>query len=113
MGLDQYAYASKRGVKKIELAYWRKHPYLEQYMSELYEQKTGDTDVFNCKILELNAEDLETLLNIVDENNLPEGGGFFWGEDSSYEYREQDIKFCQKGLLHIQDGFKITYTSWW
>ena len=57
MGLDQYATARKGEATidedgyayykdSIELAYWRKHPNLEGFMSDLYYEKGGE-DEFN------------------------------------------------------------------
>ena len=71
MGLDQYAKKVKRDynhetltetITKTEIAYWRKHNALEGLMAGLYLEKTGDQGEFNCKILKLDAEDLDLSL---------------------------------------------------
>ena len=112
MGLDQYAYASKRGVKKKEIAYWRKHPYLEGYMAQLYYDRGGSGE-FNCKKVRLEEDDIAALQEHIEDNTLPVTGGFFFGSDASNEYREADIEFCISALMHINEGYFITYTSWW
>ena len=112
MGLDQYAYASKRGIKKKEIAYWRKHPHLEGYMAELYYDREGNGE-FNCKTLRLDEDDIVTLQEHIENSTLPVTGGFFFGNDASDEYRETDLEFCTKALLYLNDGYNITYTSWW
>ena len=112
MGLDQYAVASKRGVKRKEIAYWRKHPHLESYMAEVYYDR-GGTGQFNCKVLKLDVDLILDLREKVTDRELPRGGGFFWGDDSSDDYRESDLEFCEKALIYLNDGYNVTYTSWW
>ena len=111
MGLDQYA-AVRLDTKDEEgnwdteeLAYWRKHPHLQGFMENLWEEK-GRPNItkgqehsnfgsdFNCVDLELDLSDIDTLEADIKGDLLPETGGFFFGDDSSKEYKEQDLEFC-------------------
>lgn len=122
MGLDQYAKARKgEPVEKDgaleypeqrELAYWRKHPNLEGWMSNLYSEK-GGTDEFNCQEVELTLEDLDELEKAINSKELPETGGFFFGDDSDEYYKENDLEFIRDARNAIKDGYTVIYTSWW
>ena len=62
MGLDQYAFARKSdNDKKIDIAYWRKHPNLQGHMESLYHAKGGTEEVFNCVDVNLTEEDLNEI----------------------------------------------------
>ncbi len=123
MGLDQYAVA-RRGEpvkkedgtleypEKIEIAYWRKHPNLEGWMSNLYYEK-GGKDEFNCQEVELTLEDLDNLEKSIQLKNLPETSGFFFGNESDDEYKEQDLEFVENARNAIEEGYTVVYTSWW
>ena len=101
MGLDQFAYRVKKGfikhpvdfvtekyneeteehevlVDKKELHYWRKHPHLQGWMEELYYEKGGESDTFNCVNVQLTWEDLENLEQDIKTGKLPETCGFFF-----------------------------------
>ena len=123
MGLDQYATARKGEPKtdedgctfyedEIELAYWRKHPNLEGFMSNLYYEKGGE-DEFNCVDLELTLDDLEWLEDALDHNELPETAGFFFGSNADDHYAEQDREFIVQARAAIKQGYKVIYSSWW
>ena len=123
MGLDQYATA-RRGEAKtddegftyyedsIELAYWRKHPNLQGWMQELYYEKGGDED-FNCVDLELDEEDLDSLEKSLDDSDLPETSGFFFGSNSDDHYAEADREFIVQARAAIKQGYTVVYSSWW
>ena len=139
MGLDQYATARKgepRTVKSeytytdhdgnehegvdeylewddsIELATWRKHPNLQGWMEELWYEKGGEGE-FNCVDLELTLEDLDALEATLDEEELPETAGFFFGTDSSDYYAEADREFIVQARAAIKQGYTVVYSSWW
>lgn len=139
MGLDQYAYARKGEPQEIteeftytgadgvlyaeprtsieyeeskEIAYWRKHPNLQGWMEELYHEKGGEEE-FNCVDLELTLEDLDALEQSLDEADLPETTGFFFGTDSSIHYAEQDREFIREARAAIKQGYTVVYSSWW
>lgn len=120
MGLDQYAFATRDGVER-ELAYWRKHPNLQGWMEQLWEEKgrpnwDGESNPmgdFNCVRLPLTAEDIDALESAITEGTLPETAGFFFGDDSDEHYREQDLKFIADARAAISDGEDVSYDSWW
>ena len=123
MGLDQYANA-RRGEPQTdaegytyyedskELAYWRKHPNLQGWMEELWREKGGEGE-FNCVDVELTLEDLEQLEAAIEGEELPETAGFFFGNDSSDYYREEDLAFIADASEAIKQGYTVVYSSWW
>lgn len=136
MGLDQFAYRVKKGfikhpvdfeteeyneetkqheklVDKKELHYWRKHPNLQGWMENLYYEKDGESDEFNCVNVQLTWEDLERLEDDIKNNKLPDTCGFFFGDDSDEYYKKDDLKFIEEALLAIRKGYDVYYSSWW
>ena len=139
MGLDQYAVARKGEPRKvpqtwtttdadgneeevveyynewddtIQLAEWRKHPNLQGWMQELYYEKGGEGE-FNCVDLELTLEDLDALEATLDEDELPETVGFFFGSNADDHYAEADREFIVQARAAIKQGYKVIYSSWW
>ena len=130
MGLDQYAAIrldtkdEEGNYESEELAYWRKHPHLQGFMENLWEQKgrpnanvSSDENPFgsefNCVDLELTLEDIDALEASVKGDELPETGGFFFGDDSSDHYKESDLEFCVNARKALADGQMVVYSSWW
>ena len=123
MGLDQYAMARKGEATidedgyttykdSMELGEWRKHPNLQGFMQELYYDKGGEGE-FNCVDVELDLADIDALEASVKGDELPETGGFFFGEDSSDHYRDEDLEFCANARKALADGQTVVYSSWW
>ena len=123
MGLDQYAHAIDNNGEKEELAYWRKHPNLQGFMENLWHEKgcpnkpekpnsLGMSD-FNCVPVDLTHEDLDSLEKSVNSKELPETGGFFFGDDSDDYYKEKDLEFIQKAREALDAGLTVEYSSWW
>ena len=139
MGLDQYATARKGEPRKvpqtwtttdadgneeevveyynewddtIELAEWRKHPNLQGWMEQLWYEKGGEGE-FNCVDLELTLEDLDALEATLDEEELPETSGFFFGSNADDHYAEADREFIVQARAAIKQGYKVIYSSWW
>lgn len=139
MGLDMFAYAAARaGAQRdywdgydyetkssnqpepTELAYWRKHPNLHGWMEKLWEEKgcpgvEGHVNegMFNGIELELTWDDLERLEQDILEGQLPQTRGFFFGDDASEYYREQDLEFVRKAKADIFLGLRVFYNSSW
>ena len=137
MGLDMYAYsANKAGAqneywdngaiidgefvstctKPKELMYWRKHPNLQGWMKQLWEEKNpNDTEVtsFNGIEVELTWEDLERLELDIISGGLPETTGFFFGEDSTEFYYNDDLEFVKNAKAEIFIGLRVFYNSSW
>ena len=123
MGLDMYAYKTKAkpetetdfstiNFNEQEIHYWRKHPNLHGWMENLYYNKGGKSDSFNCVNVELNFDDLKALYEDIKTNNLPQTGGFFFGQTDGSE-TEDDLQFVEKALTAIDEGYTVYYSSWW
>jgi hypothetical protein len=121
MGLDMYAATCRQKPSKPvdfeagevnELHYWRKHPNLHGWMENLYRQKGGKSDSFNCVNLELLSEDLEVLEHTIINKELPETTGFFFGASNGSE-QSDDLEFIRKAREAISNGEFVFYTSWW
>tara|TARA_R100000900_G_scaffold81380_1_gene63928 strand:- start:3532 stop:3906 length:375 start_codon:yes stop_codon:yes gene_type:complete len=124
MGLDQYAYKTKREEAKgvdfkldstidEELCYWRKHPNLQGLMEEIYRKKGGKAEDFNVVPVELTKEDLIEIGDKVINSKLPSTKGFFFGSESDDRYFEDDVQFLEKAKKAISEGYIVYYTSWW
>lgn len=134
MGLDQYAYMEKDG-EQIAITDWRKHNRLQGWMEELWNDKgrpnaeTEDNPMgdFNCVPLPLNADDIDNLEEAIENFDLPETGGFFFGSDSyfwnneddepypenEYYYKETDLDFIKQAREALEKGYKVFYNSWY
>jgi hypothetical protein len=108
--------------KPREIAYWRKHPNLQGWMEQLWIEKgkpglatnCDEADVmFNGIELELTWEDLVILERVVTKGLLPETVGFFFGNNSDDEYREQDLQFIRNARAELFSGLKVFYNSSW
>jgi hypothetical protein len=116
MGLDQFAYAVDKDNNKTEICYWRKHPNLQGWMENLWESKGRPYDEsgeFNCVPLELTKEDLDSLEQSLESNDLPETTGFFFGHNSDNVYRQQDVEFIHAARMALDNGQTVVYDSWW
>jgi len=139
MGLDQYAYAVKKGkiegevdfrfkeyddeynLVKVnvededfeEIAYWRKHHDLQGWMRNLYNERGGESNEFNCNKLLLTLEDLSKLENDVRKGKLPPTTGCFFGTGNTDGYVDTDLEFIAKARKYISEGYDIVYDSWW
>ena len=121
---SEYTYTDQDGVEKegfeeylewddtIQLAEWRKHPNLQGWMQELYYEKGGEGE-FNCVDLELTLNDLNALEATLDEEELPETVGFFFGSNADDHYAEADREFIVQARAALKQGYKVFYSSWW
>jgi hypothetical protein len=116
MGLDQYAYVvdpKNPEADSREIACWRKHPNLQGWMESLYFKKGGKEEQFNCVAVKINAEDLDALDLTINNKELPETQGFFFGSDSDDYYKDQDIQFIEDARVALDKGMIVEYSSWW
>ena len=125
MGLDQFAYIAARentsydDSSRQELAYWRKHPNLQGYMSNLWEEKGcpggNPQEMFNCVELELTWQDIDDLEKALknEEVSCLKTVGFFFGEASDDYYRDQDLEFCFNAKAELFLGRRVFYNSSW
>jgi hypothetical protein len=102
--------------KPHELAYWRKHQKLQDWMDNLW-QKKGEPypeesndprwgSSFNGVELELEWNDIQRL-----EDDIKNGRNAF---SENYYYREDDLKFCEdaKEQLFLYRKRVFYYPSW-
>lgn len=138
MGLDMYAYVGRPGQQQEfwataemaegshefvsrtverprEIMYWRKHPNLHGWMERLWQERGGggDSDHFNGVELELTWDDIQALEQDISEGRLPSTTGFFFGQNSDDEYREQDLEFCAAARAELFLGQRVFYNSSW
>ena len=102
----------KEDIQSSDIFYWRKHPDLHGWMRNLYYEKGGKSDSFNCDPIVLTLEDLDRLEKDIKKSCLPKTGGFFFGA-SSPERMDEDLKFIAKARQAIQEGDTVFYDSWW
>ena len=140
MGLDMYAYVAARAgqdkeywdncslpdggwlgrdevstvTKPKEIAYWRKHPNLHGWMRCLWESQ-GNAGDFNGDELELTWQDLDKLEHDITTGRVADINeqGFFFGNPSDDEYREQDLEFIRKARAELFLGLRVFYNSSW
>ena len=132
MGLDQTAYYKDSSGEQWEISYWRKHNRLQGWMEQLWEDKgrpNFDPEVggFNCTPLPIDESDLEQLEAHVCNKDLPETGGFFFGDDSftwedkdgnphkgkDYYHKQTDLDFIEQARKAIKDGNEVFYSCWY
>lgn len=103
-----------------EVAYWRKHSDLNGYMEDLYREKGGEEEEFNCVPLYLTKEDIERIIRDhkrhLDEENdftIGESRGFFWGATNQEDW-EDSLKDFEKILEETDwDNETVYYSCWY
>jgi hypothetical protein len=128
MGLEQYAmhcdarllgpsqvdFEDADGLSAVEFHYWRKHPNLHGWMEELYREKGGTAESFNCIPVRLLPEDLDRLEADIKSGALPETTGSFFGRSQGTEDEAaEDLEFVAEARKLIAQGRAVYYTSWW
>ena len=113
MGLDQQAYTKDKEGTCHPIQDWRKHNALDGWMQSLWRTKGNDGE-WNCSELELNAHDIEQLEAVVENDELPETHGFFYGGDSRFsEYqKEATLEFIKEANKLLAEGKKVFYSCW-
>ena len=115
MGLDMLALTTTEkpasevdfdAVNHCQLHYWRKHPDLHGWMENLYREKGGTTESFNCVRVVLAPPDLDRLEADIKERRLPETQGFFFGDSDGSE-TPHDLTFIGKARAAIQAGLTV------
>lgn len=139
MGLDQYAYArpprKRNGDDDEQICDWRKHNRLQGWMQQLWYDKgcpnaktEGDEmGDFNCVELQLTAQDIDNLEYAIENFELPESSGFFWGSDSyfwsdeneepfpenEYWYKQHDLNFVKEAREMLDKKWRVYYSCWY
>lgn len=93
-----------------ELHYFRKHNQLNGWLQELYVEKGGDYNEFNCSVMIMTISDFRRLRRDVRLNNLKPASGFFWGNcvidrDVKNEY----YQLCRKAINRIRNHNEVVY----
>ena len=83
----------------------------QQYVSAT--ASLGKKRMFNNQYLRLNMGDLDQLEMAVKLGELPPTTGFFFGDDSSDEYKEQDLAVIEVARDAIRHGVDVYYRSSW
>jgi hypothetical protein len=109
---DKKEFVSDTASRPREIAYWRKHPNLHGWFQREWESE-GNEGNFNGDELEITWEMLERLEYDVLNGELPPTQGFFFGDDSSDHYREQDLEFIKNARAELFLGLKVFYNSSW
>lgn len=120
MGLIMFAYTqTERPEKEVdfsasperaELHYWKRHPNLHGWIAQLYRDKDGVKEEFNCANVELTAADLDRLEADVRADTLPQIVGSF-DESDGTEY--EDLDFIAKAREAIAAGLTVFCTAAW
>ena len=61
----------------------------------------------------MTFEDLDALEATLDEDELPETVGFFFGSNADDHYAEADREFIVQARAALKKGYKVFYSSWW
>ena len=97
-----------------EVFYWRKHHDLHGWMENLYRDKGGKCESFNCVPVRLHERDLDALQTDLLNSALPQTTGFFFGDNPpDAESLKIDLEFIQKARDAIAEGDAVYYDSWW
>ena len=127
MGLDMYAFSvdvevARGGVVDValdvdtatEIFYWRKFNALHGWMEDLYRQKGGSKESFNCTTVRLTANDLDRLEMDTGNNKLVPVNGFFFGaQEIDSEDLESVATFVKVARQALAEGKAVFYDSWW
>ena len=77
---------------ELELGYWRKHPNLHGFIVN-----TFANGVDECQEIELDEENIQTIIDAINTKDLPKTTGFFFGESDGSEDKES-IEILTKAL---------------
>jgi len=93
--------------RTLELGYWRKHPNLHGYIVQTF---AGGKD--ECQTIDLDPDDIRTIVAAVQAGNLPCTTGFFFGSsDTSPERIAEDIRIFEKALSWLQTEESSVFRS--
>ena len=82
---------------------------------------------FNCVELQLTEQDIDNLEYAIENFELPEASGFFWGSDSyfwndendepfpenEYWYKKNDLMFIESARKALDNKHRIYYSCWY
>jgi len=121
MGLDMYlngekfftSYNGKRPKEdgfevsrhELQLGYWRKHPNLHGFIVQTFADGKDE-----CQEIDLDAEDIEKIIQALNEADLPETSGFFFGSSDGSEKKE-DLRIFNAALKWLNTKEKEVWKS--
>ena len=116
-----HSYSSNEGedgLPRLVLKDWRKHPDLHGYMTDMAIAKglVEKKDDFNCVPLHLDGDDCQQILLGIAAHRLPKTQGFFFGDSGVYFETSSvahDIATFTEAIVWCDEGFTVTYNSWW
>jgi len=94
---------------QAEMAYWRKHYDLHQWMENLYRAKGGTAESFNLIQLRLTMADLNILELDIKADTMPSSSPFPYDEET----KQADLAVIASARETINDGYAVYYDSWW
>lgn len=125
MGLDQFAYRAKKSnslsdfncpkktIIDYDFDYWRKFYGLQIWMENLYREKGGKEEVFNCTPIRITEQDLDRLDRDSDEDSFYEERYLPTLEEEK-EHEVGHLKsFIKNAKKAIAEGYAVYYDSWW
>jgi hypothetical protein len=80
---------------EIDMGYWRKHPDLHGFIVNTFAEQD------DCEEIPLNPEAIRTIIEAIKERRLPKTRGFFFGESTGAEQKE-DLKIFTRALAWLE-----------
>jgi len=111
MGLDMYLHGHNcDNLSHHEnLGYWRKHPNLHGFIVNNFANGIDD-----CRPIELSSSDIEKIIEAVEQKNLPQTTGFFFGSsDHQDDIRTLNIFQDILEKMRKHKNFRVTYLASW
>lgn len=98
-----------------DLAYWRKFNALHAWMKNLYLEKGGESEEFNCNTVRLLEADLDFLEEEAINKTLAPASGFFFGDQEEFSDgdKEEVLKFVEQARQALEADLAVVYHSWW
>ena len=92
-------------ARNLKLGYWRKHPNLHGYIVNTFADGLDE-----CREIELSAERIQTILQAINDDDLPFTDGFFFGASDGSE-KPKDIEIFTKALEWLQQKDGVSWRS--
>lgn len=96
---------------RLELGYWRKHPDLHGFIVQNF---ADGEDI--CQPIDLDSDDIVTIIKAIKHDCLPKTTGFFFGESENDEAQKAEaIEIFEKALewLVSNKWHSVEYRASW
>lgn len=92
-----------------EIGYWRKHPNLHGYIVQNFADGVDE-----CQSIPLSIDDVRNIIIAVEDNDLPDTTGFFFGV-SQPEDMVPTLKIFREALDKMENDstYRVTYQASW